>query len=221
MTPDSKPISQDERSFEILKLEYVALRAEIIQSISYQHQILLAGYGATGAFVGFVVTKGSSPGYFSALIIPPFILLGMSSLWAVECNRMVRASYYIGRILWRGLRDGAGDPRALDWECWIRSKTGAASRFRERQHKTQMRVVFWGPLFLSTLTSALSIVDAFTTPPPVPGLQPILPSILIALALIVGVLWWRIRLEIRPVSDLAVEQVPNAHNFSATGNGGS
>ena len=142
----------EDSAFETMKLEYIALRQEILQSISYQHQILLAGYGATGVFAGYVVVKPFPASYLAALIIIPFILLGMASLWIVECNRMVRASYYIGRILWPCLRDECtSKPRnqhlqEVGWECWIRSKNkkDEASRFRERQHRSQCIVVFLG-----------------------------------------------------------------------------
>lgn len=205
----------DYPGFEKMKLEYTALRTEIVQSISYQHQILLAGYGATGAFVSYVVGKSPSPN-LPALIIVPFILLGMTSLWIVECNRMVRASYYIGRILWRCLRE---EPMSwpsndhwqnAEWECWIRSKTGVASRFRERQHRWQCMVVLWGPLFLTVVASAVATYGAFTSAELHTLLKGSIPWVFIGLGIMAIVFWLRVRVDLRDISDLGETQIPDS-----------
>ena len=205
----------DYPGFEKMKLEYTALRTEIVQSISYQHQILLAGYGATGAFVSYVVGKSPSPN-LPALIIVPFILLGMTSLWIVECNRMVRASYYIGRILWRCLREEPMEwPRndhwqSAEWECWIRSKTGVASRFRERQHRSQCMVVLWGPLFLTVVASAAATYGAFTSAELNTLLKGSIPWVIIGLGITAIVFWLRIHMDLREISDVGEIQIPDS-----------
>ncbi len=205
----------EDSAFETMKLEYIALRQEILQSISYQHQILLAGYGATGVFAGYVVVKPFPASYLAALIIIPFILLGMASLWIVECNRMVRASYYIGRILWPCLRDECtSKPRnqhlqEVGWECWIRSKNkkDEASRFRERQHRSQCIVVFWAPVFLSTVTSIVAVLDAFWIPQKLTVPQRVLPWVLLCLALFAAGLWMRMHSDVTAISDLGETQI--------------
>jgi hypothetical protein len=200
-----------------MKLEYVALRAEILQSISYQHQILLAGYGASGAFVSYVAVKSAAPSFIPALIIVPFILLGMASLWIVECNRMVRAGYYIGRELWQCFREDLKSPGQSElnagWECWIRLKDGDASHFRERQHRSQCLVVLWGPVFLSAVASIVAILDAFLDPPK-SDLQPFLPWILLGFALLAGALWRRIYQDLRPISDLGETPISDTRKDS-------
>lgn len=80
-----------------LKLEYEALRSEIRQSIDKQHQILLAGYAAIAAIFGYGYARTQETPLVGLAI--PAISLAMTALWAVECNRMVRASYYIGHRL--------------------------------------------------------------------------------------------------------------------------
>lgn len=188
----------DNLRFELLKLEYAALRAEIVQSISYQHQILLGGYGTTGVFFGYIIGKPVE--YLPALIAVPFILIGMASLWIVECNRMVRASYYIGRILWRALR-GTVPPSddkhwlSTEWEHWIRSKVGDASEFRQRQHRSQSVVVLRGPVVLSILSAGFAIYRGWK-------LDHYLGMTLAIAGLFAAWLWWRIRCELREISDL-------------------
>lgn len=112
--------------------EYVALRAEIIQSIAKQHQILLSGYGLAATLTGFFIKDNGA-----ALAAVPFALVAMAALWTVECNRMVRASYYIAAHLW---------PESHGWETWIRELRGDASDFRENQHWLQMIVTVFVPL---------------------------------------------------------------------------
>lgn len=184
--------------FDLLKQEYGALRSEIIQSISYQHQILLGGYGATGVYLGYLVGKPAE--YLPVLIVVPFILLGMASLWIVECNRMVRASYYIGRVLWRALRkcvDECDDAHWLcaEWEHWIRSTSGAASSFRLRQHRAQSVVVLRGPVALSLLSAGVAVYRGWKVGSSL--------GIALAIAGLVSLwLWWRIHCDLLEISDL-------------------
>jgi hypothetical protein len=221
----------EDRRFETMKMEYVALRAEILQSISYQHQILLAGYGATGVFISYVAIS-SRPFYLPALIFVPFILLGMASLWIVECNRMVRASYYIGRILWRGLRAESeprdGCWRDAEWECWIRctappkSRTDrnpiesrsdeirrVASEFRDRQHRSQKIVVFEGPAALSAAAALIALLDASYRQQATP-LELFMPWALCGLILLATWLWSRIYFDLKGISDLGETRIPAA-----------
>lgn len=104
--------------FDLYKEEYIALRAEILQSIAKQHQITLAGYALTGAIVGagYTVTKEFS--MVSSLAIP-LVLLAMTALWVSERNRNIRASYYIGYFLWPELlatTNERGDVNGIGWE---------------------------------------------------------------------------------------------------------
>ena len=106
-------------SFELLKLEYEALRKEICQSIDKQHQILLAGYGAIAAIFGYAFARTQSTPLIALSI--PCVCLAMSCLWTVECNRMVRGSYYIGYVLWGDMRLATGYRGQAGWEAWIRA----------------------------------------------------------------------------------------------------
>ena len=116
---------------DILKEEYNALRTEICQSIAKQHEITLAGYGLASAAFGYVI--GSNTVDWKSLAVIPLVLLAMTSLWSVECNRMVRASYYIGYILWPALCKIAQAYNNVGWETWIRIKSGQEGDFRWRQ----------------------------------------------------------------------------------------
>lgn len=200
---------QEDQKYDILKQEYISIRAEIIQSISYQHQILLGGYGATGVYFSYVLSKTTGEtDYFPALIAIPFILLGMTSLWIVECNRMVRASYYIGRILWRALRktvETCDDEhwRHAEWENWIRSPSGVASQFRERQHRSQCFVVLRGPLVLSLISAAVAIFHTYAK-------DPRLTFMPVGCTLIAGWLWWLVRRDLHEISDLGATPIPDS-----------
>jgi len=61
---------------EVLKEEYVALRAEICQSIAKQHQITLAGYGLVSAASGYII--GASQ--WKAFIAIPTLFIAMAAL---------------------------------------------------------------------------------------------------------------------------------------------
>jgi hypothetical protein len=140
----------------ILKDEYAALRSEICQSIVQQHQILLSGYGASAAVMGFIL--GSSSIGPKGLFIVSIILLGMVSLWAVECNRMVRASYYIGYFLWPQICEGSTIPHSGSWEVWIRCNDGD---FRRRQDLFQQVAVLYLPFLFSLATVSLAAWTAW------------------------------------------------------------
>lgn len=139
--------------------EFRTLRSEIIQSITKQHQILLSGYTITFAVVGYLLNSiegkvfSGEPESSSFLIIP-FVLIGMIALWSVECNRMVRASYYIGYELWPQL-----SPKHKGWELWIRKEEGVPSKFRKRQHLYQRLVVLLIPLIISSATLFISFYN--------------------------------------------------------------
>src|SRR5438477_6037081 len=139
-----------EMQFEILKLEYEALRKEICQSIDKQHQVLLAGYGAIAAIFGYAFARPQSTRLIALSI--PGVCLAILALWTVECNRMVRASYYIGYVLWPAIRTGA-DRGFAGWETWIRTtRSGAhAAVFGQVQDAIQRVVTTWVPIGLSIL----------------------------------------------------------------------
>ena len=136
MTPD-----------EILKEEYVALRAEICQSIAKQHQITLAGYALVSAALGYII--GSSIVDWKALLVIPLLFIGMIALWAVECNRMVRASYYIAYELWPEMCATVDREKADGWETWIRLPTGNEGDFRKWQNQLQQIVIILVPFLVS------------------------------------------------------------------------
>jgi hypothetical protein len=177
---------------DILREEYLALRAEICQSITYQHQILLGGYGLAATVVGAIAA--SVPLDNRALIVIPIVLLGMSSLWAVECNRMVRASYYIADVLWPRLCKLTNCPGESGWETWIRAEDYEAGRFRRRQDILQQAVTITIPI----LFSIGATVGAATGHEPIPWIVATL-----ILGLVVQVPFWiLVRTQIRAISDL-------------------
>lgn len=163
-----EPDASSKQSFELLKLEYEALRKEICQSIDKQHQILLAGYAAIAALFSYAFAKTQSTALVPLSI--PCVCLFMSALWTVECNRMVRASYYIGYVLWREMRTTAAYAGIAGWESWIRSsRTGAkgtqpshASAFRLIQSESQYLVVLVIPVAVSLIAIALVLDDLRT-----------------------------------------------------------
>jgi len=146
-------------SLNIQRDEYLALRTEICQSIVQQHHILLSGYGATAAAAGVVL--GSDKVGPKALLVIPIVLLGMVSLWAVECNRMVRASYYIAYFLWPSICPASVGH--LGWEAWIRIDRDEGG-FRKRQHTFQRFAVLYVPFLLSVTAVVVAASSVWEKP---------------------------------------------------------
>lgn len=115
---------------DLLLAEYHTLRSEIQESIKHQHQILLSGYAAALATIGAKA---------DAYPIAPFVLFVMAALWSTECNRMVRAGYYIAYHLWPEL---CVEYRGkANWEDWVRLET--KHPFRGAQDVLQQVVVYY------------------------------------------------------------------------------
>lgn len=108
-------------AIEIVLEEYKALRTEIAQSVVKQHWIVVGGYALAGT-IAAAVLKEEQPN-LNGLLLIPLVFLSSTSLWLVEANRMVRASYFIAYVQWRRLQKLA-DGNAIDdydgWEYWIR-----------------------------------------------------------------------------------------------------
>ncbi len=146
--------------FELCEMEYASLRQEICQSIELQHRILLAGYAAAGLVFGYASAVKEGP-FWPTLICIPYILLGMTALWIVECNRMVRASFYICSNLWPTLTKGHKIPIAdFGWERWIRNEQTDPHRFCARQHEAQFIVAVGLPLVLSGISIVIAAYAA-------------------------------------------------------------
>lgn len=177
---------------EVLKEEYVALRAEICQSISKQHQITLAGYGLASAVSGYIIAASQ----WKAFIAIPTLFIAMTALWAVECNRMVRASYYIGYVLWPEICARVSRPSANGWETWIRLGEGNEGSFRKWQHFLQCMVIIIVPLIFS-MTGILISAASFKRDPALP----VWPVLLFGAVIIV--IWAILFRLIRKVSDLS------------------
>ncbi len=190
------PQTPESSAVDLMKQEYLALRAEIVQSVEFQHRILIYGYGGAGVLFGYISAVNPQPMWF-ALICLPLILLAMIAQWVVECNRMVRASYYIGHVLWPEMcRAVPGMPNAVGWEKWIRRTEGVESDFRVRQDVAQRFVVRLLPGLLSLLCTVVALVQAFAQ-----GLLLGLGGLVLAVVLLL--LWCRVFREVGKVSDLA------------------
>lgn len=141
--------------FDVLKEEYVALRSEIVQSITFQHRILVAGYGASGAVIGILASKSQLS--WVGLMVVPFIFVAMIAIWIVECNRMVRAGYYIGDVLWPELCASVGYAGDADWERWIRNVEGISGTFGDTQDRQQQLAVWVVPAVISLFCVGSSV----------------------------------------------------------------
>ena len=142
--------------FDLLKEEYIALRSEILQSISKQHQITLGGYALTGAIFGYIL--GADKIAIETILVIPIVLIAMTSLWTVECNRNIRASYFIGYVLWPALKFIVNASQETGWETWIRLREGNASEFRVRHHTLQLFVIVFVPFLISSFSMILVII---------------------------------------------------------------
>ena len=178
---------------EVLKEEYIALRAEICQSISKQHQITFAGYTLVSAVTGYMITASH---WRAFLAIPP-LFIAMAALWAVECNRMVRASYYIGYVLWPEICTLVSRKSVDGWETWIRLTGGNEGSFRKWQHLLQCIVIVLIPVIFSIAAVLISVL-AFKKDPSFS----IWPALIYGIVLII--IWYTLYRIIRKVSNLAV-----------------
>ena len=183
---------------DILREEYVALRAEICQSISKQHEITIAGYGLASAALGYII--GSSSIDLRALAIIPLVFLAMTCLWSVECNRMVRASYYIGYVLWPEMCQDLGKPKNSGWETWIRIRTGEEGAFRTRQDFFQQIVIVFLPVILSLFAVIIVLIKTSGSPMWFWGL--------FIYSFILFFIWTLVYFRIRRISDLAAVSLP-------------
>jgi len=136
-------------TYNFNKEQFIALRNEICQSIDKQHQIALGGYGLSAAIFGYML--GMKTPNFDILIIIPFIFLTMTSLWTVECNRMVRAGYFIGKFLLPTMQEEAHIVDGNNWETWIRSEDRHATIFRKIQNHLQLFVIVIVPILISII----------------------------------------------------------------------
>ncbi len=192
---------------ELAKEEYIALRAEICQSITYQHQILMGGYGLAAAAVGAIV--GSSAVGQRALVVVPIILLGMVCLWAVECNRMVRASYYIAYELWPRMCRLTQSDTSPAWETWIRKSNGHAGSFRKRQHTLQQVVTILVPGVFSAAATGIALSRMIGSP--------FWFWTTVASSAFQWIVWVVVYSEVSSISDLgAVSQVHDDHGMASS-----
>jgi len=175
--------------------EYQALRTEICQSISKQHHILLSGYGLSVTLIGYAI--GKSGFNMESLAVVPMILVSMVSIWLVECNRMVRASYYIAFVLWRRLSLRSG------WEAWIREGKGGQGDFKCKQDVLQRIAVAYVPFLVSVAAMAVS------------ASQDKKVWLILYGIIIMGIWIWLYAFHIRKISDLAAIPKPEEAESSA------
>ena len=197
--------------FEICKEQYTALRSEILQSIDKQHQIMLGGYALSATIFGYIVSKGDWHG----LPVIPFTFLAMTSLWAVETNRMVRASYFIAfELLPKMINLVSSEQQGIpNWESWVRSDVNHAKDFCKRQHYLQMLVAFWIPLLVSII---VMIVVHFTPVKSIRASKSVSSLMLYgSLDVVLGFLWLYVGWFIVGISNLAAIQ-PSKYSTAPT-----
>ena len=104
---------------EFLLENYKTLREEILESISSQNKIIMSeGIAvAVGIIIGFGVAKEPS-GVKAFIMIVPFIIIALTSLWTIEQSRMMRAGDFM-QLLEDGINLEIGGPYTV-WENWLR-----------------------------------------------------------------------------------------------------
>lgn len=141
---------------EILLEEYKALRLEITQSIAKQHWIIVGGYALAGTVIIESIQKQpEDPVWINAV---PLAFVSTISLWLVEANRMVRASYFIAYVQWQQLKSLADGKLSNynGWEHWIRADSKSGNRFRLLQDIFQRIAVIVIPAIISVLSAVYS-----------------------------------------------------------------
>jgi len=208
--PIDSQISPENRRAVLLEL-FKILREEIKQSIDKQHFILIYGYSAAA----LLATRTEY------LIAMPLVLLTMTSIWAMEVNRMVRCGFFIAYNVWPSLQ--AADPYlraafdpdglALNWEKWVRQcETPKARFFRDWQHKYQTIV----NLIIPVIFSSFAFWVCWVSKPSI-ALPFEYHSLLRGYAILLLISWAYVWNGVRKVSDLGAMVETNQPPIGAIG----
>lgn len=133
------PDLPDEKAIENIKLEYSALRAEIVQRIGLRQQLLAITFTITGVILGFGVSNGPI-----ALILPPLILF-LVIAWTQNDTRIRDAAVHI--------RDNI-EPKVpgLEWETVVQT-----DREKNKNLKWRRTVLSHGGVFVFVQLIAILI----------------------------------------------------------------
>lgn len=113
---------------------YKSLREEILESIRLQSRIIMSEGIAVA--VGIIIGFGLTESMFSAIIIAvPLIIIALSSLWAIEQSRMMRAGDFM-QFLEDKINLEVGEPCTF-WENWLRRKGVKPLDVHKVHHLTQ------------------------------------------------------------------------------------
>lgn len=128
-----------EQILEGMKLEYTALRSEIVQRIGLRQQLLSITLTIAGVMLGFGVNNGSI-----ALVYPP-IAVFLALAWSQNDTRIRDSATYIRNRL---------EPKVpgLGWENYVQEE-----RKRTLDGRWRRTILSHGGVFLSTQLIAILI----------------------------------------------------------------
>ena len=129
----------DEKTIENMKLEYNALRSEIVERIGLRQQMLSITLTVTGVVLGFGVNNGTI-----ALILPPLILF-LVSAWTQNDLRIRDAAIHIREEIEAHL-DG------LQWETLIQKE-----REKTKSKNWRRTLLSHGGIFISAQLIAVLV----------------------------------------------------------------
>lgn len=128
-----------EQTLEGIKLEYTALRSEIVQRIGLRQQLISITLTIAGVMLGFGINNGSI-----ALVYPPLAAF-LAIAWTQNDNRVRDAATYIRDHL---------EPKVpgLGWENHVQEE-----RKRTLNKKWRRTILSHGGIFLSTQLIAILV----------------------------------------------------------------
>ncbi len=116
--------------------QYELLRKEILATINWQNQLMIAGTTIVSAIFALGVTIQEWRVFLIAL---PLVVILIIALWLVEQSRMMRAGNFL-QTLEKQINEQE-NCICLNWEIWLRTEGNVSSKVHGIFHRAQRLVI--------------------------------------------------------------------------------
>lgn len=128
---------------EVMLRLYQLLREEILQSIRFQHRVIIGGgvviAVTLGIQVGGVLPNNSRTQQLIIAALPPVVVLSWA-LWVVEWSRMMRAGEYMAHLEDK-INEELDGEACISWECSLHCEEVSSPHLHSTYHTVQ-RIVY-------------------------------------------------------------------------------